>query len=167
LDLDETLITSSLQPLSKVDHEIDIINGNETTHIYLSMRPYVKEFIKDISSFMEIVIFTASQKEYADKVLDLLDPGRIYIRHRLYRESCTIISGVYAKELSRMNRDLSKVIIVDNSLISLVTNIDNSILIKNYEGDPMDIGLIYLSHAIKSICKYDDLRVGICKVIDN
>jgi CTD small phosphatase-like protein 2 len=131
------------------------------------MRPYLKEFLKEISSYLEVVIFTASQKEYADKVIKLIDPDRKYIRHRLYRGSCTNTSGLYVKELGHLNRDLSKVIIVDNSLISLVADVDNSILIKNYEGDPADVGLIFLSYALKSICKYDDLRIGIRKVLDS
>ena len=34
-------------------------------------------------------MFTASLQEYADPVIDSLDPGRTLIATRLFRESCT------------------------------------------------------------------------------
>ena len=37
-----------------------------------------------MSKLYEIIVFTASQKLYADKVLDLIDPKN-RITHRLYR----------------------------------------------------------------------------------
>ena len=43
-----------------------------------------------------------------------LDPKNEWITHRLYRESCTHFRGAYYKDLSRLDRDLSKTLIVDN-----------------------------------------------------
>jgi len=37
-----------------------------------------------MSKLYEIIVFTASQKLYADKIIDLIDPKR-RISHRLYR----------------------------------------------------------------------------------
>ena len=34
---------------------------------------------------------------------------------RLYREHTTVIGGVHVKDLARLNRDLAKTVIVDNS----------------------------------------------------
>jgi len=36
----------------------------------------------------ELIIFTASQSYYADKVIDKLDPSNNLISYRLYREHC-------------------------------------------------------------------------------
>ena len=47
-----------------------------------------------MSKLFEIVVFTASQKLYADKVLDLIDPKH-RISHRLYREHCVVINKTY------------------------------------------------------------------------
>ena len=72
LDLDETLI-----------HFQEGCNGGQ-----FFLRPFSQEFIKKMHSFFELVIFTAAVKDYADWILDRLDPENL-ISHRLYRCSTT------------------------------------------------------------------------------
>lgn len=66
-----------------------------------------------MAKYYELVIFTAGLKEYADWILDDFDKERL-IKFRLYRNSCRFKKGVYVKDLSRLGRDMSKTIIVDN-----------------------------------------------------
>lgn len=68
-----------------------------------------------VSSLFEVVIFTASQKIYAERLLSILDPGSRLVKHRIYRDSCVIVEGNYLKDLTILGRDLSQMAIVDNS----------------------------------------------------
>lgn len=42
--------------------------------IFVSVRPGTYQFIDCLSSYYDVVLFTASLKEYADPVMDILDP---------------------------------------------------------------------------------------------
>ena len=74
-----------------------------------------------MSKLFEIVAFSASDESYADVVLDEIDPGHDYIRHRLYRRNCIQIhDNIFAKDLRIVNRDLSSMILVDNAPYSYI-----------------------------------------------
>lgn len=67
-----------------------------------------------MSKLYEIIIFTASQRVYADKIIDLIDPKRLRITHRLYREHCVIINKkYYLKNIRTLGRNMNETIIVD------------------------------------------------------
>lgn len=106
---------SSLEPCQDADFTFPV-NFNFSEHtIYVRCRPYLKDFMEKVASLFEITIFTASQSIYADKLLNILDPKRKLIRHRVFRESCVYVDGNYMKDLSVLGRDLARVIIIDNS----------------------------------------------------
>lgn len=68
----------------------------------------------------QVGVFTASHREYADAVIDLIDPEGSLINFRLYREHCfQTDEGIFIKDLRVIrNRDLKDVILVDNSVYS-------------------------------------------------
>jgi len=68
----------------------------------------------------QVGVFTASHKEYADAVIDLIDPTGTLIDFRLYRQHCFETNeGIFIKDLRVIkNRDLKDVILVDNSVYS-------------------------------------------------
>ena len=64
--------------------------------------------------------------------MDVIDPGRQYCQHRLYRDDCYHIEGSYVKYLNNLNRDIEKVIILDNSPIAYCLNPENAIPIRSW-----------------------------------
>jgi RNA polymerase II subunit A small phosphatase-like protein len=70
--------------------------------------------LEQVSELYEVVLFTASVPAYANAVTDRIDPG-LKIPYRLFRDSCVPYTTGYVKDLNRLARNLSEVIIVDNS----------------------------------------------------
>ncbi|CAI2382574.1 unnamed protein product [Moneuplotes crassus] len=143
LDLDETLV-----------HYFEI--GDQGKFL---VRPGVIPFLKEMSKFFEIVIFTAAVQDYADWAIDQIDTVG-YISHRLYRQHTLPCGSVNIKDLSRIGRDLKKVIIVDNIPENFQLQQDNGIFITSWFDDVTDTALCELSVILKDIflLKADDLR---------
>lgn len=70
---------------------------NEVGHFLV--RPYAQQFILEMSEFYELVVFTAAVQEYADWILDLIDPQKC-IAHRLYRQHCLQKNNVSIKVIN-------------------------------------------------------------------
>ena len=122
LDLDETLIHFS-------------INAQNEGHLFF--RPYLFHFLNTVSEYYELIIFTAGLKEYAKIVLDLIENrmGKKIFDYRLYREHTEPNDeGIFIKDLSKIGRNLQKIIIVDNTKENYELQNDNGIEIKSYYG---------------------------------
>jgi TFIIF-interacting CTD phosphatase-like protein len=82
------------------------------------------------------------------------------ISHRLYRQHCTQDEQSHYKDLDKLGRDLSKIIIVDNSPHNFKYNIDNGIMIKTWKDDTSDEQLKGLGRLLIRIAQkqYPDFR---------
>lgn len=112
LDLDETLIHSSFTPIPNPDLVVSVLIDKKDVLVYVQKRPGVDEFLEQAAELYELVTFTASMKSYADPLLDQLDPQHC-ISHRLFREHCVYYNGEYVKDLSRLGREMSNIVILD------------------------------------------------------
>eukprot|EP00937_MAST-01D_sp_MAST-1D-sp2_P003876 g3876.t1 len=101
-------------------------------------RPGADRFLERMAKNFELVIFSANIFGVADPVVTLLDPkGCVY--HRLYRDACWYKEGKYIKDLSKLNRDEKRIIIVDNKPEAYSMQPDNAIPIAEFT-DPGDKG---------------------------
>lgn len=131
IDLDETLIHSLAKGGRMSSGHMVEVKLNTTSFVgtlgpqhpilyYVHKRPHCDEFLRKVCKWYNLVVFTASVQEYADPVIDWLELERKYFSGRYYRQHCTYRKGAYIKDLSSVEPDLSKVMILDNSPLSYI-----------------------------------------------
>lgn len=181
LDLDETLIHADFEEEFTNDKYDTIIrfkekndgkeifkeNENDSTwcgtnevddenihSVGIFVRNGVNEFLKEANKYFDIGIFTASVKEYADAVINFLDPENKLIKFRLYRNNCINFNDSFNIKDLRIfkNGNLKNIILIDNSMYSFAAQINNGILINSFFNDKNDSDLSnaleYLTHYI-------------------
>ncbi|CAF1534376.1 unnamed protein product [Adineta ricciae] len=176
IDLDETLVHSSFKPVPNADFIVPVEIDGQVHQVYVTKRPHVDEFLRRVGELYECILFTASLAkvmkrnrdefispfvvldifQYADPVADLLDPNQIF-HARLFRESCTYYNGNYIKDLSRLGRDIRKVIIIDNSPVSYIFHQDNAVPVSSWFDDMHDTELLTLIPIFERLALVDDV----------
>ena len=146
LDLDETLV--------------HYYEDTEEENAYVKVRLGTENFIKKLSQYCEIGIFTASTEDYANIVIDGLDCSD-KIDFRLYRQHTSLECGFNVKDLSKLGRDLSKIIIIDNIEENYCLQPENGLNIIDFEGDESDHELNYLLEDLLCVVKEKnkDIRI--------
>ena len=152
LDLDETLV--------------HYISDNESA--YIQIRPGAEDFIKELSEFYEIIIFTAALQVYADLVIDGIDPDGV-ISDRLYRQHTINVGNTNLKDLEKLGRDIKHVIIIDNFMENFSLQPKNGLNIIDFEGNEYDDELIYLKEDLLKLVKLnpDDVRFYLNDIQNN
>ena len=171
LDLDETLIHSMAKGgRMSTGHMVEVklntyigvagqtsIGPQHPILYYVHKRPHCDDFLRrvrgpaiTVSSFTHffqvckwynLVVFTASVQEYADPVIDWLEQERKFFSGRFYRQHCTYRNGAFIKDLSSVEPDLSKVMILDNSPLSYMF----------HQGEPSCSNVLYFISSAFSI----------------
>ena len=152
LDLDDTLINYKL---------------DEKGRGILRPRPNLYNFLNEMRQIFEMILFTAGTSEYADPILNIIDKKKIFFDKILYRQHTIIMDNVFVKDLSKLGRDLSKVIIIDNMPQSFKLQKENGIFIKSFNGDnKKDSTLFDLIPILKKIAgnSNNDVRVELNKM---
>ncbi|KAH8697012.1 NIF domain protein [Talaromyces proteolyticus] len=177
LDLDETLIHSLAKGgRMSSGHMVEVKlaapfpatspQGEAPTNLgpqhpilyYVHKRPHCDEFLRKVCKWYKLVVFTASVQEYADPVIDWLEQERKFFQARYYRQHCTFRNGAFIKDLSSVEPDLSKVMILDNSPMSYIFHEDNAIPIEGWISDPTDSGLLSLIPLLEALQYVTDVR---------
>ena len=155
LDLDETLICF-------------IPNPNDECKGTLKFRPGLIDFLLAVREKYEIITFTSATKEYADPIEDSIEQNEKYFDARLYRHHTIIYENDFVKDIKRIGRPLSKMIIVDNMPQNFRLQKENGISIKAFWGDDAyDNALISLKDILLKIAdEFNDVRKGLIKYKD-
>ncbi|XP_064484537.1 mitochondrial import inner membrane translocase subunit TIM50-like [Ornithodoros turicata] len=123
-------------------------------------RPGVNFFLQQVGPpLFEVVIYTSEQGFTAYPILDTLDPQG-YIMYRLFRDATRYMDGHHVKDLSCLNRDLSKVILVDWNKDSFRLNPSNALRLKKWEGNDDDRTLVDLAVFLRTVAtsNVEDVR---------
>eukprot|EP00826_Nyctotherus_ovalis_P051123 TRINITY_DN6375_c0_g1_i1.p1 TRINITY_DN6375_c0_g1~~TRINITY_DN6375_c0_g1_i1.p1 ORF type:complete len:376 (-),score=64.36 TRINITY_DN6375_c0_g1_i1:233-1360(-) len=170
-DLDETLIsvmTDEALAGTRVVYKKDMrrisyiaSNTGKPTEVNAIVRPYAIKMLKQLNSYYEIIVFTAANKAYADAVIKLIDPDNVLIDHILYRDSCIKLNNYFIKDLRILNRDLSAVIMVENSIVSFSRQIENGVVVSEFTGTRTDAELAELWVFLRQAASAEDVRVAI------
>jgi len=152
--LDEPMVIWRLK--QEADIILDIYGG-----VVVFLRPNVHRFLFKLSEICEVVLWTAAKREYAEEVLNFLDPNEefIPIRNRLYRTDT--IEGhnkERLKDLRLLGRDMKRTMLIDNSLAAVRAAPNNTLLIQDFLGDPYDEQLESIWDFVAALNVLSDIR---------
>lgn len=107
---------------------------------YVHARPNIDLFIKWLSTFHNVILWSAAEEEYIKKCLDTigLKPSVIYDRR-----TCTISGSIISKDVQSIGHDNSNTIIIDDNFNCNANNKHaHHIVIKTYNGGINDTSLL-------------------------
>ena len=149
LDLDNTLIS----------------HNNKNSNEMCNLRPGLLSFLNTLKPIYELISYTNESKEYSDQLLSEIESSRKYFDYNLYREHNILVGNKLVKDISKIGRDMKKIIIVDKSSDNIKSTPQNGILIKPYYGESNknDTVLFELKKLLILFHKlgYEDLRIAI------
>ncbi|KAK5930643.1 hypothetical protein CgunFtcFv8_026862 [Champsocephalus gunnari] len=158
VDLEETLMFSSLNVIEEAEFTFNTAFQDHQYKVYMILRPHVKEFLQAMAKNYEMFVYTCAKKEYAEKILDILDPQRKLFRHRLYQDDCACVLGHYIKDLGVLGRDLAKTVVLDNAPHTYPYHLMNTIPIKSWSGESEDRELQKLVPYMEKMSAAEDFR---------
>ncbi|PHH75714.1 hypothetical protein CDD80_2171 [Ophiocordyceps camponoti-rufipedis] len=125
----------------------------------IAKRPGMDYFVRYLSQYYELVLFTSVPFTFAEPLVRKLDPFR-FIMWPLFREATKFEGGEIVKDLSFLNRDLSKVIIIDTNAAYVRKQPENAILLDPWKGDVKDKELVSLIPFLEYIytMQHSDVR---------
>ena len=143
----------------------------------MAKRPGVDYFLRYLSQYYELVLFTSVASMNAEPVIRKLDPYRIIV-WPLFREAARYKNGeyikvssktpvyhnhqltVYQQDLSYLNRPLNRVIMIDTVPGHVQLQPENAIILPKWTGDPNDKELVSLIPFLEytAAMGFDDTR---------
>jgi len=110
----------------------------------------------------ELVVWTAGVQDYADPILDQIDPEKTLFKKRMYRTECIKADQFFIKDLDViLDRTRENMIIVDNSILSFAFDLANGVPINSFMGtEDEDKDLLYLISFLEEAFYQKDVRLA-------
>ena len=168
--MDETLVHSEPWVSTKTyDVVLNMAEPDSKSEekVGVFIRPFAHKFLQKLNQKFEIIIFTASREDYAEKVISVLDPSKTVIKECLFRQNCVPYRGICMKDFGVIdNRRKEDLIMIDNQLFSFALDFSNGILVKSYLGEQDDKELEPLATALMDLKGYEDTTAWIKKTFN-
>ena len=148
---------------SNLDLDEILVNVNQNG--ICNLRPGLFSFLNAIKLFYEIISFTNGAKTYSDFIIKQIEARNKYFDYNLHREHSFLCAKEFLKDISRIGRDMKKIITADNIANNFKLNPENGIQIAPYFGEysKNDTVLFELKKLLVMFHKlgYEDLPVAI------
>ena len=162
-------ITTKMQKNFCLVLDLDETITHNTPANYFLVRPGTINFLTEISKYYEIIIFTSAQQNYADNILNRLDPEKKFISYRFYKQHTYIEENKIVKNIKNLGRDLKKIIFIDNIKYVAKYSMENIYQIKTWIDDVFDNELERIKIKLIEIAKnkkyFKDVRKAIKELI--
>ncbi|KAM3286947.1 mitochondrial import inner membrane translocase subunit TIM50 [Capsicum chacoense] len=116
-------------------------------------RPGVDAFLEHLAQYFEIVVYSDQLNMYVDPVIERLDPKHC-IRFRLSRGDTRYIDGKHYRDLSKLNRDPSRIIYLSGHALESSLQPENCVEIKPWKGETDDTVLLDLIPFLEYVAKH-------------
>ena len=164
LDLDNTLITAVHKDwLTGVyNYPSDFMIYDDEMHV--NMRPHLHTFMKYAFKNWRVALWTAASEDYAIEILDNCGIDAKKFELMKFKEDCDkefyYGSTIHIKDLSKLDEDLSRVILIDDKDTSGIRQPDNLIQVRAYfsVASTGDKDLLILTDFLEEIKNASDFR---------
>uniref|UniRef100_K7G5L0 Mitochondrial import inner membrane translocase subunit TIM50 n=1 Tax=Pelodiscus sinensis TaxID=13735 RepID=K7G5L0_PELSI len=113
-------------------------------------RPGIDSLFQQLAPHYEIVIFTSETGMTAFPLIDSVDPHG-FVSYRLFRDATRYLDGHHVKDISCLNRDPAKVVVVDCKKEAFHLQPFNGLALKKWDGSSDDRPLFDLAAFLKTI----------------
>jgi Dullard-like phosphatase family protein len=164
--------TERIKPYTLIlDLNDTIVNFQQTNNSQgiLRLRPFLIEFLEEISHYYELILFTTSTEYFSKPIINAIEENKKYFDFVFYREYAIIVGNDFVKDLTRIGRSLDSTIIIDNMPQNFRLQKENGINIKAFWGEDTndtalkELGIILVKIAIDG----GDVRKGIIRYKDD
>ena len=131
---------------------------------YVQTRPYLDLFLRKVSRWYDVCLFTASVRSYAEQVVANIDPRQKVFRAKHYRDSCRVsATGHATKDLGAVGYDLSRTVLLDDSGDLATCDRANVLPLPPWSGDDaFDEELLNVLPVLHALRYVADVRSVLC-----